>query len=119
MVIKGVFVAGELVPVLESDVEGYLRRRVKSRGGFVEKWASGWPGAPDRIMGIPVVVAGAVVPDSAKVVFVEVKSPTGPVRPKQARRHQQMRAMGLTVRIVSTKAEVDVLVDEFFPEKNC
>lgn len=102
----------------ERDIERYLCRRVKEKGGEVRKvqWL-GRDGAPDRVVmwagRVPTVVDGQVV-ERPQTIWVEVKNPetikTFPANEherKQFREHQRMRALGQCVVVVGTFEQVD------------
>ena len=91
----------------ESQVEAYLVKRVKEAGGAVRKlrWLCR-NGAPDRV----------VMFADGTLVFVEVKRSGGRVRLEQKLEHDDLRAMGQRVVIVSTLEAVDELIHA---EANC
>lgn len=80
----------------ESAVESRLRIEVEKRGGICPKWASGWEGAPDRI----VVWPGNIVH------FVETKAPGKDLRELQKYRQKQLRDRGCTAIRIRTIDEV-------------
>lgn len=54
--------------VLEKEIEAKLRKAVAKHGGQCLKWVCpGWSGVPDRIVLLP----------GGRIVFVELKRPTG------------------------------------------
>ena len=56
--------------MLEKEIEAKLVKIVKNRGGLCLKWVCpGWAGVPDRIVLLP----------GGKVIFVELKRPSGGV----------------------------------------
>ena len=56
--------------ILEKEIEAKLVKMVKYRGGLCLKWVCpGWAGVPDRIVLLP----------GGKIVFVELKRPSGGV----------------------------------------
>lgn len=90
--------------MLEKEVEAYLVKQVKKAGGECLKWVSpGNAGVPDRICMFP----------SGHVVFVEVKSPTGSLRPLQLRWADRLGSLDVDWRCVKNKQEVDDLVLTF------
>ncbi|MFL6728075.1 MAG: hypothetical protein ACJ8FS_16405 [Sphingomicrobium sp.] len=88
--------------IREESNEAYLKRRVKESGGETRKvkWV-GRRGAPDRLCAWP-----------GRAMFVEVKEASQPwgLRDHQAREHERMRSWGLTVVVLSTRAEIDEFI---------
>ena len=83
---------------LESDVEGYLRRKIKERGGKAYKFNSaGQRSVPDRI----IVWPGGVVH------FIEVKTIGGKLSTGQRKEIKFLRSLGQLVWVIWTKAGVD------------
>lgn len=90
----------------ESVIERYLVKQVKRYGGETRKVKFvGHDGAPDRMVMLP--------NDHllAPIVWVELKSPTGRLRPAQIREHARMRALGQLVYVIRTKFEVDAMLE--------
>ncbi len=89
---------------LESEVEGYLRRRVESAGGLCVKFLPDFArGFPDRIVLLP----GGIL------VWVELKRPRGGVlSPTQMVQHTVLRRLGQKVVVVWTKEQADDLIRE-------
>lgn len=86
----------------ERDVERYLIERVRAIGGLCFKWVSpSQRGVPDRI----VIYRG-------RVVFVEVKAPSGVLAAAQRVMLDSLRKHGAEVRVLRSKELVDVFVDE-------
>lgn len=88
--------------ILESEVEGFLRRYAESSGGqcvkFLPDYKRGWP---DRILLLPGGVS----------VWVETKRPVGGrLSPAQLVAHEHLRRLGQRVELVWTKEEADRLV---------
>lgn len=97
----------------ERDVEKRLTDACKRRGWICWKFTSpGKNGVPDRIVIRP---RGYAAP--AFVDFVEVKSPTGRLRPSQRKLHMKMREVGAQVVVVHNFREVDEAVKRW--EKEC
>ena len=79
--------------MLEKTVEAALVKRVKELGGIAYKWTSpGRTGVPDRIVMIP----------GGKIIFVELKSPTGKLTVRQEREHDTIRALGFDVIVINS-----------------
>ena len=79
--------------MLEKTVEAALVKRVKELGGIAYKWTSpGRTGVPDRIVMIP----------GGKIIFVELKSPTGKLTVRQEREHDTIRAVGFDVIVINS-----------------
>lgn len=74
--------------MLESTVEGKLKKRIRVMGGKCLKWVSpGFVGVPDRMVLMP---GGAVA-------FVETKAPGKRERPRQEYVQRVLRDLGFTV----------------------
>jgi hypothetical protein len=83
--------------MLESNVEGYLKREVAAIGGQCRKWVSpGCRGVPDQIVMMP----------GERIWFVETKAPGEKARPQQAKRHKELRALGFKVLVLDTNEKV-------------
>jgi hypothetical protein len=99
--------------VRERDVEGYLIKRVAELGGETRK--VGWlgrAGAPDRLVLLPAgrrrqVGDRTVIDAYGCHFFVEVKRPGKGAEPQQEREHARLRAAGVKVYVLDTKAKVD------------
>ena len=84
----------------ESRIESWLRDQVKRLGGLCLKFVSpGNVGVPDRIIIL-----------DCKVIFVELKTDTDRLSPKQVAMHKMMRARGADVRVVYGMDEARQLV---------
>lgn len=81
---------------LESDLENAFVKHIVRTGGEVRKvrWI-GRQGAPDRLVMYP----------DGELVWVELKTTTGKLRPAQEREHERLRAMGQTVHVIRTKED--------------
>ena len=90
--------------LLERDVEGYLRRKVKQLGGRCDKFIpDSNNGMPDRIVMLP----GGIL------VWAETKRcETEDARKLQQMQHRKLRKLGQRVEVIHTKAAVDELLDE-------
>lgn len=84
--------------ILERDVERALIRAVRRAGGVCLKFTSPcWAGAPDRLCLLP----------GGRIFFAEVKRPGGKPRPLQLKRHEELRRLGFSVRVIDSKEECD------------
>lgn len=81
---------------LEAAVEDYFRKAVKRLLGSSFKLTIGG-GAPDRLVLLP----GGIT------VFVELKSSTGSLDPRQRHWHHRASLLGHHVYVLSSKAQVD------------
>lgn len=82
--------------VLESEHEGYLRREVKKLGGMSMKLIPLVSGYPDRLIILP----------GNDITLAELKTTTGNLSPIQCHRHQQLRALGVNVVVLSGTPEI-------------
>ena len=84
--------------VREKDIEEYLVRQVKRRGGAAYKFTSpARRSVPDRLVLWPCGVAR----------FVELKSPGKKPTEQQAREHAKLATIGFPVAVLDTKEAVD------------
>lgn len=92
----------EVLPeMIENQVENYLIKKVSELGGKAWKFVSpGNAGVPDRL-----------ITYNSKAFFVEVKRPGGKPRALQKATVAQIRATGMKVYCISTKAQVDELTN--------
>ena len=88
----------------ESDIEAYLREKVKSvLHGKAYKWVSpGNNGVPDRMVCLP----------GGRVVFAELKAHGKQPRPDQVAKHRELRALGFRVEVLDSKVAVDAFIEE-------
>ena len=87
----------------ESAVEQKLVNAVKKSGGLALKFVSpGHSGVPDRIVLMP----------RGRVIFVELKTETGKLTPLQIETHNQLRALGMDVRVLYGKQYVEAFIRE-------
>lgn len=87
----------------EKDIEHKLVTETVRRKGVALKFVSpGCIGVPDRIVMLP----------GGRLGFVELKAPGKKPRPIQARRIQQMQAMGFKVFVVDDMEEIGSVLDE-------
>lgn len=81
----------------ETVVEKTLRLAVKARGGWAIKLLPSVSGLPDRIVLLP----------GGKIIFIELKSPTGTVAPHQTVIHNRLRALGFEVLVLTSPTAVE------------
>ena len=87
----------------EKEVEEFLVKSVKARGGLCPKFTSpSSSGYPDRLVLLP----------GAKVLFVEVKAPGKKPRKLQDRRIKALCALGFKALFVDSKEKVLEVLDE-------
>lgn len=89
---------------MESEVEGYLRKRVERMGGKFVKFLPDYArGFPDRLLLLPGGVS----------VWVEMKRPQGGrLSPAQKVQHVCLRRLGQRVEVVWTQEQADDLLRE-------
>lgn len=85
----------------EREVERRLVLRVGKAGGLAVKLAPTVSGVPDRLV---------LLPDLAPLL-VELKSPTGRLRPDQVLWHSRAQQIGHPVYLLRTREQVDAWVD--------
>lgn len=86
----------------EKEIETYLRMRISSFGGRAYKFISpGNDGVPDRLVCLP----------GGKVIFVELKTTGGKLRPLQAVQIRRLQDLGFPVLVVDSKNQVDKLIE--------
>ena len=83
----------------ERDIEKYLKSEIESIGGMCLKW-TGHVGVPDRICIMP----------GGKILFVEVKSATGIIRPTQRYMIDKLNDLGAEAMVVRSCEDVDILI---------
>lgn len=86
----------------EKVIEQKLVRAVKQMGGICPKFVSpGMDGMPDRLVLLP----------GGRIAFAEVKAPGQKPRPLQARRHEQLRALGFRVLVLDNPTAISELLE--------
>lgn len=89
--------------MLEKDIEKKLVDGVKKLGGRAFKWASpGNVGVPDRIIILP----------GGRIIFVELKTERGVVRPVQKVMISLLRGLGCDVRVLKGINDVTGFLEE-------
>ena len=85
----------------EKQVEQKLVKAVKTCGGHCINWvASGWNGAPDRIVLLP----------GGRIGFVEVKRPGQKPRAIQTVRHRELRELGFDVFVLDEPGQIPGII---------
>jgi hypothetical protein len=82
--------------MLEKQVEKYLNKRVKESGGLSYKWISSVTGVPDRIVLL-----------QEKVHFVELKTETGLLSPRQILVFDQIGEHGFPVHVLRNYDDIE------------
>lgn len=110
----------------EGEVVEYAKKQLKAKGCLVRKISYEMRrGCPDLLVLVPareVPYAGHYDPEKgiagAKTLFLEIKKDeqTKP-DPHQQREHERMRAVDADVRVIGSKAQIDELVKELFPNE--
>jgi len=86
--------------VREKDVEAYLVRGVRQRGGLCLKWTSpGLVGVPDRIVFL-----------DGYITFVELKAPRGRLSAAQRRMMVLLQAQGARTAVLNNYLDVDIFL---------
>jgi len=80
----------------EKRVEQTLSTAVRDRGGWAIKLLPSVSGLPDRMVLLP----------GGRLIFVELKSPTGTVAPHQTVIHSRLRKLGFEVLVLSSPEAV-------------
>lgn len=80
----------------ETRVEAEFTSQVKRLGGWAIKILPSVSGLPDRM---------AIMP-GGRVIFVELKAPTGTVKPHQTVVHQRLATLGCPVLVLKNPDEV-------------
>lgn len=91
----------------ESQIEAWLVRAVKQRGGLCFKWVSpGNNGVPDRI----------VITPKGRVIFVELKTDTGRLSRIQILQQGLLRSRKAEVVTLYGMTDVEAFLAAVFPE---
>jgi len=87
----------EIKKMQEKAIEIFLIQQVKRRNGLAIKLNStSLSGLPDRLVLLP----------QGLIFFVELKSPTGRLRPTQKVLHRVLKNLGFTVYVINSKTKV-------------
>lgn len=95
----------EFIEMQEANVEKYLIRYAKDKGGLCLKFISAsMRGLPDRMVILP----------QGKIFFVELKAKGKKPRPEQKRVHKLFSSLGVKVYTADSKEKVRSVVDEVY-----
>ena len=87
----------------ESSIERKLVAGIHKAGGIAYKFVSpGHAGVPDRLILLP----------GGRVLFVELKTDTGRLSALQKEQHKRLRALGMDVRTLYGKTEVEEFISD-------
>lgn len=86
---------------LEKDIETYLNKRIKQLSGLSFKWQSTITGVPDRIVIL-----------NQKILFVELKTPSGKLSPRQVVVFDQIGEQGFPVHILRSQEDIEDFIRE-------
>lgn len=87
----------------EKYTEQKLISAVKAKGGLALKLVSpGFDGVPDRLVLLP----------NAQIAFIELKSKGEKLRPLQAKRKNQLEALGFFVYCIDDVKQIGGILDE-------
>lgn len=90
----------------ESRLERRFKREIERRSGQAYKFTvPGIRGMPDRIILLP----------GARAIFVEMKAPGESLRPLQAKRAEQLRALDFPVYCIDSIKGITDFIAEVFP----
>ena len=87
--------------MLEKQVEKYLNKRVKESKGLSFKWISSVSGVPDRIVLL-----------NNQVFFVELKTETGTLSPRQVLVFDEIGEHGFPVHILRGYDDIEEFIRE-------
>jgi hypothetical protein len=87
--------------MLEKQVEKYLNKRVKESGGLSFKWISSVSGVPDRIVLL-----------NNQVHFVELKTTTGSLSPRQILVFDEIGEQGFPVHVLRDYDDIQEFIRE-------
>ena len=95
---------------MEKDLEAWVGRAVRKRGGLWLKWVSpGCVGVPDRILAMP----------GGKVAFVEMKQPGGKVSERQRYMLNLLSRIGCKTYVIYTREEACAMLREVSGNEVC
>ena len=87
--------------MLEKQVEKYLNKRVKENNGLSYKWISSVTGVPDRLVLL-----------NNQVHFVELKTETGVLSPRQILVFDEIGEQGFPVHILRNYEDIEEFIRE-------
>ena len=87
--------------MLEKQVEKYLTKRVKENSGLSYKWISSVTGVPDRLVII-----------NQKVFFIELKTETGTLSPRQIHVFDELGEAGFPVYVLRNYDDIEEFIRE-------
>jgi hypothetical protein len=87
--------------MLEKQVEKYLVKRVKDLGGLSYKWISTVTGVPDRLVII-----------NQRVFFIELKTETGTLSPRQIHVFDELGEHGFSVHVLRNYDDIEEFIHE-------
>jgi len=87
--------------MLEKQVEKYLNKRVKESGGLSYKWISSVTGVPDRIVIL-----------NQQIHFVELKTTTGALSPRQIYVFDEIGEQGFPVHVLRDYDDIEEFIRE-------
>jgi len=87
--------------MLEKQVEKYLNKRVKESGGLSYKWISSVTGVPDRIVLL-----------NQTVHFVELKTSSGVLSPRQIHVFDEIGEQGFPVHVLRSYDDIEEFIRE-------
>jgi len=85
--------------ILEKDIEKYLIKRMKQLSGLCYKWQSSVTGVPDRIVIL-----------NEKIMFVELKTLTGKLSPRQVLVFDELGEAGFPVHILRSYEDIEEFI---------
>ena len=85
--------------MLEKQVEKYLTKRVKESGGLSFKWISSVTGVPDRIVLL-----------RNQVYFVELKTETGILSPRQILVFDDIGEQGFPIHVLRNYDDIEEFI---------
>jgi len=91
--------------VRESSIERHLAKAVLAAGGYSLKIMPVIAGSPDRLVIFP----------PGRLFLVELKTPTGRVRPIQQVMHDRLGALGAPVAVLNSSAAIDAWISRVLP----
>lgn len=92
---------------MENILQAAILKKARKRGCLAYKvQAVSYVGFPDTMVIFP----------GGRIILVEVKTPTGRLRPAQVRRIKQLRLHGVPVYVVNSLAQFEKVMDTYVNE---